>query len=124
MPGCAMWEIEYYEKPNGRCPVKEFLDSLSVRDELPYVIREIDILANFGYKLDRPHAALLREKIYELRIKSRQGNIRLLYFFYAGNKIILTNGFVKKAIKVRDSEIDKAIEYRKDYYQRNQGIKK
>jgi len=119
-----MWEIEYYEKPNGRCPVKEFLDSLSVRDELPYVIREIDILANFGYKLDRPHAALLREKIYELRIKSRQGNIRLLYFFYAGNKIILTNGFVKKAIKVRDSEIDKAIEYRKDYYQRNQGIKK
>ncbi len=119
-----MWEIEYYERPNGRCPVQDFLNDLSVKDELPFVLRKIDLMAEYGYRLKRPHADYLRDDIYELRTKTRSGNIRLLYFFFLREKIVLTHGFPKKAGKVSDAEIDKAIEYRKDYYQRNQGAKK
>ena len=114
-----MWEIEYYEKPNGRCPVQDFLDDLSVKDELPFVLRKIDLLGEHGYRWKRPHADYLRDDIFELRTKTRSGNIRILYFFFLRDKIVLTHGFKKKAGKVPDTEIDKAMEYRKDYYQRN-----
>ncbi len=40
---------------------------------------------------------------------------RVLYFFYVGNKIILTHGFIKKTQKTPREEIEKAKAYRKDF---------
>jgi len=113
-----MWDIELYERENGRCPCQEFLDNLSLIDELPYVERKIKLLKGLGYKLDRPHAAYLRDDIYELRIKTRNKNIRILYFFFERNRIVLTNGVIKKSDKTPDSEINKAILYRNNYLER------
>ena len=97
------------------------MDDLSSKSELPFVLRVIDLLAEYGYRLDRPHAGYLRDDIYELRVRTRGGNVRILYFFFLREKIVLTHGFKKKAGKVREAEIDKAIEYQQDYYLRNQG---
>ena len=44
---------------------------------------------------------------------------RILYFFFSGGKIILTNGFVKKTNETPRNEINKAIQYKKDYFKRN-----
>jgi phage-related protein len=46
------------------------------------------------------------------------GQIRLLYFFYSGEKIVITHGLVKKDKKVRDAEIERAIQFREDYHLR------
>ena len=52
---------------------------------------------------------------FELR-GQQGGNIsRVLYFFFAGQKVILTNGFVKKTQKTPSGEIEKARQYRADY---------
>lgn len=120
-PDISMWEIEFYERSNGRCPVKEFLDELSPKTQLPYVLRAIDLLAEYGYRLDRPHASYLRDDIYELRVSTRSGNIRVLYFFFLRQKIVLTHGFLKKTGKVRNFEIERAVRYRKDFFERNSG---
>jgi len=75
-------------------------------------------LREYGHNLQRPHVAYLRDKIYELRVHCRNNQIRILYFFYDGNKFILSHGFWKKSDRVRDSEIDKAINHREDYLAR------
>ena len=72
-----MWEIEFYESASGECPTKEFLESLHKKDELPFVIREIDLLKEFGNQLRRPHADFLEDGIYDPILK-RPKNIELI----------------------------------------------
>ena len=57
---------------------------------------------------------------YELRAVQGNNITRVLYFFVVGQKIILTNGFVKKTQKTPESEIDLAKKYRKDYESRKE----
>ena len=54
--------------------------------ELPYVVREIDLLAEFGYMLRRPHCDLLEDDIYELRIPIKNLQYRILYFYFLFSK--------------------------------------
>jgi phage-related protein len=115
-----MWIIEYYETPAGACPTREFLDQLNKKTELPYAEREVDLLAEYGYKLDRPHAAPLRDKIYELRIRPQHKQYRLLYFFFFQEKIIISHGIYKQGKKVDPVEIDKAIRNKTDYFARHE----
>lgn len=114
-----MWEIEFYESPNGECPTQEFLRSLHKKDELPYVMRKIDLLAEFGYQLHRPHADYLKDGIYELRIPVKNKQFRLLYFYFYQDKIIISHG-VQKEAKVKASDIEKAKKNRADYHSRHE----
>ncbi len=115
--GSTKWVVEFYKKVNGRCPTAEFLDSLS-NEEKVFIKRSLQRLEEYGTDLKRPYVAPLRDHIWELRKKTHQGNIRLLYFFFDGNKFIITHGFKKKSDEVPDIEIDKAIECRKEYLHR------
>ena len=45
-----MWEIKYYQSPDGSYPVKEFIDSLNVKAKAK-VARTIDLLEEFGIDL-------------------------------------------------------------------------
>lgn len=110
-----MWEIEFYERRNGTCPTRNFLNSLDPKTDIPFVKNDLLKLAEFGYKLTRPYVDYLRDDIYELRSKTMRGQIRLFYFFYNHGKIIVTHGMVKKRKNVPPDEIDRAIEYRQDY---------
>jgi phage-related protein len=124
--GHAMWVVEFYERPNGRCPVQEFRDGLNKRTDLPYIDRAFDHLAEYGHRLDRPYASYLRDDIWELRVKTINGQFRFFYFFFEGERIIITNGWHKKskAKNITDTEIKKAIEYRADFYSRYKGQKR
>ena len=119
-----MWEVELYVKPNGRCPAQEFLDGLSSRDEKPFVDRKIRLLAELGYQLKRPHAAFLRDDIWELRAETHHGQLRLLYFYFESSVIVVTHGFRKKTAKVPEAEIEQAIGFREEYLNRYKGKRK
>ncbi len=45
---------------------------------------------------------------------------RFLCFFTKDNKIIITNGFLKRSDKLPDSEKEKALRYKKDYTDRTE----
>lgn len=58
----------------------------------------------------------IRDGIYEVRA-THDGNIyRAFFIFDDGNVVILFNGFQKKTQKTPDSEINKAIQIKNEYY--------
>ena len=78
----------------------------------------ISLLEDKGQLLREPYSKYLTDGIFELRCKQGSDTTRVLYFFYYGNKIILTNGFVKKTQKTPPSEIRLAKKRRDDYIER------
>lgn len=108
------FSIIYYEKADGSCPVREFIDSQpnNVRASL---MRGISYLEVEGNNLREPHSKFLQDGIFELRVSTGNNETRVLYFFIKGRKIVMTNGFVKKTQKTPVSEINLAMEYRNDF---------
>lgn len=87
-------EIELYEKPDGSCPIANFLENLE------------------------PLVKPLEDGIFELRTQVGNNISRVFYFFFIGKKIILTNGFIKKTQKTPRKYIDLAIEFKTEYLSR------
>jgi phage-related protein len=96
-----------FQTDSGRVPVQEFIDSLHQRTQQK-CFNVIDLLKEFGKKLPVPHADYLGDDIYELRFTGVEGRVRILYFFYYEDKIVLTNGFVKKRQRTPKTEIETA----------------
>ena len=111
-----MRTVAFYETSDGKCPVKEYLDTLNVEDveKILYSIDMIEELDNVPAKFFK----YLESGIYEVRAE-RKGNIfRLLGFFSVGCFVILTNGFTKKEQKTPRKEIEIAKKRRSDYLRR------
>ena len=113
------FEIIFYDRPDGTEPVREFLDSLNVKMRAK-MVREIELLAVNGPELREPYSKAIGDGIFELRAKVGSDISRVLYFFYIGRKIILTNGFIKKSNRTPPGEKDKAIKYRAEYMSRKE----
>lgn len=109
--------IEFYKKANGEIPARDFLDSLPSKLAAKTRI-SIDLLRRYGYRLQMPYARKVSDDIWELRSKQSSNITRIFYFFFDNEKIILTNGFIKKTNSTPKEEINKAIKYKEDYYKR------
>ena len=111
--------VEFYEKNSGEKPCIEFLNTLEVKLRAK-VFRDLALLEEKGTELRLPYSEHIDEGIFELRTKQGTNIIRSLYFFFVGNKIIVTNGFRKKTQKTPSRVIALAKEYRKDYLAKQQ----
>ena len=59
-----------------------------------------------GHGLRRPEADFLRDGIYELRVRLRTTNYRMLYFFHGRIAAVLAHGLVKESeVPQRDIEL-------------------
>jgi phage-related protein len=69
--------VVFYREENGTAPVVEWLDSLprKVQDKCRL---KLERLRELGYELRRPEANLLRDGIYELRMRAGSVNYRML----------------------------------------------
>ena len=112
-----MFDVEYYKLPNGEKPVKQFIDSLDLKMRAK-ALGSIEILAEFGNMLREPYSKSVGNGLFELRIKFASDITRIFYFFVVDNKIILTNGFVKKTQKTPQGEIALAMKYKAEYERR------
>ena len=111
------FEVEYFEKEDGTYPAEEFILSQDVKMRAK-LFRLLELLEEKGNTLLEPYSKSLDDGIFEIRAKQGSNITRVLYFFYIGNKIILTNGFIKKSQKTPPSEIDLAKKYRAEYEKR------
>ena len=113
------FKVMFYTKTDGSQPVIEFLEGLDEKMRAK-VARDIDLLADKGIQLREPHSKYLQDGIFELRTKVSSDISRVLYFFVVGYKIVLTNGFIKKTRRTPPSEIERARQYRIDYFRRKE----
>ena len=113
-----MFEVEFYTLPDGRKPVKEFLDGLEPKMRAK-ALYGLSVLEEYGNALREPYSKPIGDGLFELRIKFASDITRIFYFFIVGNKIILTNGFVKKTAKTPPSEIKRARDYKDNYERRH-----
>lgn len=108
----------YYVTESGKSPVRDFIDTLDSSSQRKFFFVK-SLLEEFGHKLPQPHAKYIGDEIFEIRFRGREGNIRILYFFFHQDKAIFTNGFIKKSAKLPGKEKTLAIERRKIFLGRH-----
>ncbi len=70
------------------------------------VLRTLDLLESYNYKLGLPYSKSLRDALFELRITGKK-HIRIIYCFHGG-RIYLLHAFVKKQNKILKKDLDLA----------------
>jgi phage-related protein len=110
--------VIFYKTVDGKCPVQEFLDSLSVKvaQKVLWTLRlleDLEIVPSIYFK-----KLIGTDEIWECRIQYVSNIYRIFCFFDSHSVVVLTHGLVKKSQKTPQREIDKAELYRKDYLRR------
>lgn len=111
-------EIIFYRKENEKSPVEDFISKCSHQEKIE-IVAHLDALSQLGFKAKRPLVDYLEDGIYELRIRVMKKQIRVLYFFFHQDKIVITNAFVKKSTKIYMTEIKMAKRIRKNFIRRD-----
>ena len=92
-----MINVIFYHTPNGDCPIKNYLDSLSPKLRVK-TMRSIMLLDEFGTELRLPYSRPLGDGIFELRSISGS-NITRVLFFYQRQYRYFNSWFHKKTAK-------------------------
>ena len=108
------FEVLFYQKEDGKIPVEEFILSQNLKVQAK-IFRYLELLEKEGNNLREPFSRPVGEGIFEIRPHAGGVNIRILYFFISGGKVIVTNGFIKKTNKTPSEQIELAKKYRADY---------
>ncbi len=102
-------QVVFYKDDRGRAPALEWLDQLPPKVRDKFIVR-FERLKECGSELRRPEADMLRDGIYELRVRRMNVNYRALYFF-VGSCAVVSHGLTKMD-RVPDKDIDRAIAWR------------
>lgn len=122
-----MYEIEFYETEDGKCPIWDFLEALRLKAPTNKDARiqhkqaslYIELLQQNGTHMNAEITKHLDDGIWELR----PGNNRVFYFFYRNDTYVLLHQFRKKSQKTPKREIEKAKAERNDYLRRKETAK-
>ena len=117
-----MHTIEFYRTETGKCPIEEFLDSLTGKQaqKVVWVLRLIEELEIVPHQYFEK--LVNTEDIWEVRVQFGGDIFRLLGFFAGSSLLILTNGFAKKSQKTPRQEIDLAIRRKGEYLSRQRKV--
>ena len=77
-------------------------------------IHVTDMMLVFGPNLGMPHTRSMGEKLFEIRLKSKEGISRFFYCTKTGERIIILHMFIKKSEKTPEKELRIARERLKD----------
>lgn len=111
--------VEYYELENWTCPVEEFILKQDNKMQAK-IFKNLELLEIRWNELREPFSKHIEDGLFEIRNKVGNDITRIFYFFVIGQKIILTNGFIKKTQKTPKAEIALAKKYRNDYLNREE----
>ena len=75
----ADFEVIFYEKENGDCPVEKFINSLDVKMRAK-MVGLLELLEEKGNQLREPYSKLIDDGIFEVRCKVGNNITRVLFF--------------------------------------------
>jgi len=104
-------DVYFYQEAKGDVPVLDWLRELerTNRRAAQKCETAIERLAELGHELRRPQADLLRDGVYEVRVRVGQVNYRVLYFFHGRGVAILAHGLTKERA-VPKADLERALE--------------
>ncbi len=88
-------KVVLYQEADGTVPLLSWLDRLPDKAKDKWSVA-LGRLVELGHELRRPEADLLRDGIYELRVRLRRVNYRMLYFFHGNVAAVVSHGLVKE----------------------------
>ena len=115
-------KIEFIEI-NSDCPMIDFINSIENEKLKTKTIKNIYKLADLRNKARPPLSEYIDDGIFELRTKFSSNITRAFYFFIWGDKIVMTNGYIKKFQKLDIKEFNKAKKLMNDYLKSKANLK-
>ncbi len=115
-----MRKIKLYSFETGKCPVKEYFNSLTNKqfEKVSFVldiIEQLDIVPQkFFKKLQNT------DDLWEVRVQQGNNIFRILGFFDVKDLVVLNHAFTKKSQKIPQKEIDTAEKRKQDYFNRKE----
>ena len=111
-------EIIFYETAAGKCPIEEFLDSLTGQQT-----RKVAWVLELIEELPAVPSVYLKKlvntnDIWEVRVAAGNNIFRLLGFFDGQKIIVLDHAFQKKTQNTPKQDIKTAEARKKDYFKR------
>ncbi|MDR0894232.1 MAG: type II toxin-antitoxin system RelE/ParE family toxin [Prevotellaceae bacterium] len=93
---------------------ERFIATLSTKElrKLNYIVS----LLETEERLPTKFIKLIRNGLYELRMKFGDNIYRIFFIFDEGTVVVLFNGFQKKTEKTPPSEIERALKIKEAYY--------
>ncbi len=78
-------------------------------------VRIVELIEGHGLeRVGEPHVKHLEDKLWEMRMKGRDGIVRSLYVTATGRRVVVLRTFVKKTQKTSRREIKLALERAKE----------
>lgn len=110
-----MAKIVFYRTEAGRCPVEEFLDSLSGKQtqKIVWVLRLIENLESVPAQYLKKMPGT--DDLWEVRVQVSRDQFRLLGFFDDAHNLVLLHAFAKKTVKTPRQAITLAEKRKNDY---------
>lgn len=99
------WNIITFETARGESPVNEFIKKQNPAARSK-IIHKIRLLKQYGHKLGMPHARILGQELYELRIRGKE-ELRIFYCFEK-QTIHLLHAFKKQTQDTPQKELNLA----------------
>jgi len=84
--------IEFYEKPNKKCPVKEYLKKQRKKTE-DKILAYLQNIATIQAFRQEPYSRQIEGKLRELKVETEKGSHRIFYFMIINKRIILKSQF-------------------------------
>lgn len=99
----SKWTVEVI--PEAEKEISALADDLQAR-----FLHVAEMLEELGpHRVSEPHVKKLRGKLWEMRMKGKDGIARAVYFAATGRRLIVVRAFVKKTRKTPNREIDLAM---------------
>jgi phage-related protein len=91
-----------------------FMETLTEKeqDKVQYAL----LLLKIRGRLPTKFVKLIKDGLYELRIEYNGNIFRVFFIFDEGQIVVLFNGFRKKTQKTPETEIDRALKIKEEYY--------
>ena len=97
------WDITYYSEA-----LQEEIAAFPVGIQARY-IHLTDRMRIYGANLGMPHTKAMKNGLFELRMKYREGIGRVFYCTLVGKRIVMLHSFIKKSQKTPSKELKTAI---------------
>ena len=113
-----MREILFYKPESGKCPVEDFLESLSSKQaqKVTWVLSLIEELPTIPSKYFKKLVST--DDLWEVRVNYSGEIFRLLGFFDGSQLIVLNHAFQKKTQKTPRTAIQVAQKRKQEYLNR------